>query len=118
MPLQDWSENIVLAELQDDPAFSDDLNTLNEHVEKNTHLDVVLNFANVNYLNSSNLAKLLRLRKLVTITNSRKLILCTVNTHVWGLLLTTGLNRTFEFADNVSIGLASLQIGRTAEPNP
>ena len=117
MPLQDWSENIVLAELQDDPAFSDDLNALNEHVEKNPHLDVVLSFGNVNYLNSSNLAELLRLRKSVTINNQRKLILCSVNTHVWGLFLTTGVNKTFEFADNVTLGLAGLQIGRDGEPD-
>ena len=118
MSLQNWSENIMLAELQDDPAFTDDLNALNEHVEKNLHLDVVLNFANVNYVNSSNLAKLLRLRKLVTINNQRQLILCSVNTHVWGLFLTTGLNKTFEFADEVSVGLAGLEIGRTSEPSP
>jgi len=118
MSLQNWSENIMLAELQDDPAFTDDLNALNEHVEKNLHLDVVLNFATVNYVNSSNLAKLLRLRKLVTINNQRKLILCSVNTHVWGLFLTTGLNKTFEFADEVSVGLAGLEIGRTSEPSP
>ena len=118
MPLQNWSENIILAELQDDPAFTDDLNALNEHVEENPHLDVVLNFASVNYVNSSNLAKLLRLRKLVTINNQRKLILCSVNTHVWGLFLTTGLNKTFEFADEVSVGLAGLEIGRTGEPSP
>ena len=90
MSMQQWSEHIVLVELQDDPAFSDDLVALTEQVEKDPKLDVLLNFANVNYLNSSNLARLLRLRKVVTITNQRKLVLCSVNTHVWGLLLTTG----------------------------
>ncbi len=115
MPLQDWSENIVLAELQDDPGFTDDLNNLNDHVESNPQLDVVLNFAGVNYLNSSNLAKLLRLRKAVTITNQRRLVLCQVNTHVWGLFLTTGLNKTFDFADDVAVGLAGMQIGRSEE---
>jgi len=118
MPLQDWSEHIVLADLQDDPSFSDDLSSLYEQVEKNPHLDVMLNFAGVNYLNSSNLAKLLRLRKLTTIVNQRKLILCSVSTHVWGVFLTTGLNKTFEFADNVSVGLTSLQIDRSKEEAP
>jgi anti-anti-sigma factor len=115
MSIQEWSENILLAELQDDPVFSDDMNALADQVEANTHLDVVLNFSNVNYLNSSNLAKLLRIRKLVTINNQRRMMLCNVNTHVWGLFLTTGLNKTFEFADDVSLGLASLQIARGAE---
>ena len=112
MSIQQWSENIALAELQDDPVFTDDLVALTEQVEKDPTVDVLLNFVHVNYLNSSNLAKLLRLRKAVTVTNGRKLVLCSVNTHVWGLFLTTGLNKTFEFADNVSLGLTALQIGR------
>ena len=113
--LQDWSDNIVLAELQDDPAFTDDLNSLYEKAKENRDLDVVLNFAGVNYVNSSNLAKLLRLRKLVTITNQRKMTLCLVNTHVWGVFLTTGLNKTFEFSDGVSVALAQTQLGRPDE---
>ncbi|MFQ5491704.1 MAG: STAS domain-containing protein [Phycisphaerae bacterium] len=115
MPLQDWSENIVLAELQDDPAFSDDLNALTERVEAHPNLDVLLNFSAINYVNSSNLAAMLRLRKMVTINNRRKLVICSVNTHVWGLLLTTGLNKTFDFADDVSLALAGLQLERSAE---
>ncbi len=112
MSIQRWSEEIILAELLDDPVFTDDLVTLIEDVEKNSGLDVLLNFSQVNFLNSSNLAKLLRLRKAVSVTNGRKLILCSVNTHVWGLFLTTGLNKTFDFADDVSLGLTSLQIDR------
>lgn len=115
MVLQDWSDNIVLAELQDDPAFSDDLNSLYEKAKENPNLDVVLNFAGVNYVNSSNLAKLLRLRKLVTVSNQRKMTLCQVNTHVWGVFLTTGLNKTFEFSDGVSVALAQTQLGRSDE---
>jgi anti-anti-sigma factor len=115
MVLQNWSDNIVLAELQDDPAFTDDLNSLYEKAKENRDLDVVLNFAGVNYVNSSNLAKLLRLRKLVTITNQRKMTLCLVNTHVWGVFLTTGLNKTFEFSDGVSVALAQTQLGRPDE---
>ena len=116
MSLQEWSEQIMLCELQDDPVFTDDLTALAEHVEKHPGMDVVLNFSNVNFLNSSNLAKLLRIRKLVTINNERRMVLCMVSTHVWGLFLTTGLNKTFEFADDVALGLASLQIGRDGEP--
>ncbi len=115
MSLQDWSDTIVVAELQDEPAFSDDLNILTERVEANPNLDVVLNFTAINYLNSSNLAAMLRLRKAVIVNNGRKLMVCSVNTHVWGLLLTTGLNKTFDFADDVSLALAGLQLERSAE---
>lgn len=107
--IESWSENIVIAELQDDPGFADDVNTLNDQVETRKDIDVVLNFASVHYINSSNLAKLLKLRKQL-IGNKRRLMLCGIATSVWGLFLVTGLDKVFEFADDVSIGLASVQI--------
>ncbi|MFH0982314.1 MAG: STAS domain-containing protein [Planctomycetota bacterium] len=110
MTVQNWSENILLADLQDDPAFSDDLAALAEQVAANPNLDVVLDFANVTYLNSSNIAKLLKLRKTACVNNRRKLKLCGVNTHVWGVFLVTGLEQVFEFADDVAMGLAGVQI--------
>ena len=112
MPFQQWSETVVLAELADDPQFSDDLTTIIEQCTENTRLDVLLNFANVNYLNSSNIAKLLKLRKLVTVSNERKLKMCGISTHVWGVFLVTGLDHIFDFVDDVPSGLATLQIER------
>ena len=76
------------------------------------HDDVALNFQGVSFLNSSNIAKLLKLRKIVTVNNKRKLMLCAINTHVWGVFLVTGLDKLFDFADDVASGLASLQIGK------
>jgi stage II sporulation protein AA (anti-sigma F factor antagonist) len=110
--IESWSDNILVVELQDDPAFTDDLNALTEEVSARTDVDVVLNFANVNYLNSSNIAKLLKLRKKI-VGNKRRLVLCEINTTVWGLVLVTGLDKVFEFADNVATGLASVQIAET-----
>ncbi len=37
-------------------------------------------------------------------------MLCGINTKAWGLFLVTGLDKVFEFADNVATGLASVQI--------
>ena len=110
MSVQHWSENILLADLQDDPAFSDDLVAVGEQVAANPNLDVVLNFAQITYLNSSNIARLLKLRKTVCISNRRKLKICGVNTHVWGVFLVTGLEKVFEFTDDVAMGLTSVQI--------
>jgi anti-anti-sigma factor len=110
MAVQLWSENILLADLQDDPSFSDDMAQVAEQVAGNPRLDVVLDFAQVTYLNSSNIAKLLKLRKAVSVTQRRRLKLCGVNTHVWGVFLVTGLEKVFEFADDVAQGLASVQI--------
>ncbi|NLX15079.1 MAG: hypothetical protein GXY44_15715, partial [Phycisphaerales bacterium] len=58
MAIQNWSDNVLLVELADDPQFTDDMTALLETVENRTDLDAVLNFQNVNFLNSSNIAKL------------------------------------------------------------
>ena len=110
MAIQSWSENIVVAKLQDDPSLSDDLNVLIEQFQDQANVDVVLDFANVGYLNSSNIAKLLKLRKVVNLNGQRKLVLCAINSHVWGVFLITGLDKLFEFADDIALGLASIRI--------
>jgi stage II sporulation protein AA (anti-sigma F factor antagonist) len=108
MGIQDWSDNIVVAELGDDPQFSDDVAGLIEGLEQHPR-DVVLNFAAVGFVNSSDVAQLLRLRKLV-LGKGKKLVLCDVNTQVWGVFLVTGLEKVFEFTKDVSTALAGLQL--------
>lgn len=110
MSIKDWSDSIVLAELQDDPQFSDDLNALQELVEKRSGFHVVLDLSGISFLNSSNIAKLLRLRKLMHAKDGGKLRLCAIRTEVWGVFLVTGLDKVFEFGDDVSSALASVQL--------
>ena len=112
MAVEQWSERVLLVELADDPQFTDDLTAVLEQCAQNPQLDIVLNFAQVGYLNSSNIARLLKLRKLVVISNQRKLKLCGINRHVWGVFLVTGLDRIFDVVEDVASGLASLQIGQ------
>lgn len=109
MSVKEWSDNIYLGELQDDPLFSDDLNALQEAVERTPGTHVVLDFSGVNFLNSSNIAKLLKLRKIMTSSKGR-LRLCGINTSAWGVFLVTGLDKIFEFCDDVPSGLASVQL--------
>lgn len=111
MSVEQWSETIILAELSDDPQLTDDLAAIIEQCTGDTRQDVLLNLSGTNYLNSSNIAKLLKLRKLVTINNQRRLKLVGVNTRVWGVFLVTGLDRIFDFVDDVPSGLAALQLG-------
>lgn len=109
MPIQNWSEQIIVAELADDPSFSDEMTVLSEMLnEQQAH--VVMNLADVNFLNSSNLAKLLRLRKQMT-ANARRLILCSVGSMVWSELTVTGLDKIFEFSNDITTALATLQLG-------
>lgn len=111
MPIENWSENVLLVELADDPQFTDDMNGVFEAIEARQDLDVVLNFQNTTFLNSSNIAKLLKLRKIL-VGRHHKLRLCAVSTHVWGVFLVTGLDKIFDVYNDVASGLASLQLGK------
>jgi anti-anti-sigma factor len=110
MAVEQWSDSIILGELIDDPQFTDDITQVIEQCTNSPRHDVLLNFAEVQHLNSSNLAKLLKLRKLVAITNQRRLKLCNINAHVWGVFLVTGLDRIFDVAEDLPTGLAGLQM--------
>jgi len=108
MAIQKWSEEVTLAELGDDPLFSDELGGLLADLDQ-TPSDVVLNLGAVSFVNSSNVAQLLRLRKQIT-NIERRLVLCGVNSQVWGVFQVTGLDKIFQFTNNVSTALAALQI--------
>ena len=75
-----------------------------------------MNFAAVGFINSSNVASLLRLRKQMILDQSR-LVLCGVNTQVWGIFLVTGLDKIFELTNDIATALATLQLanGETEE---
>jgi len=99
MTIQNWSDDIILAELADDPQYTDETAALADTLSaKPGH--VVLNLGAVTFLNSSNIARLLRLRKQL-INAGKKLILCGVNDQVWGVFLVTGLDKIFEFTNDV-----------------
>ncbi|MHC4217924.1 MAG: STAS domain-containing protein [Planctomycetota bacterium] len=111
MPLQEWSESTLIAEMNDEPLFSEDFDALAARLEEDRDSvpDVIMNLKDVTRLNSSNLAQLLRLRKIV-LTAHRRVRICSVGDDVWSVFLTTGLDKMFEFTDDVSTSLASLQI--------
>lgn len=114
MSLTDWSESIIIAELAEEPAFSDDMTALLSRIEDlqdtDTKMpDVIVNLAEVDYLNSSNIAQLLRLRKRLVACGSR-LRVCSVGDQVWGVILVTGLDKLFDFHSDVATALASLHI--------
>jgi anti-anti-sigma factor len=109
MAIQKWSDDITVVELADDPQLTDELGALMDAYEAEP-TNVVLNFAAVSFINSSNVARLLRLRKMV-MSAGKRLVLCDVNTQVWGVLLVTGLDKIFQFTEDVSTALAAVQLG-------
>jgi anti-anti-sigma factor len=116
MPVHEWSDEILLAELASEPEFSDDIAAVNDLLDAEAH-HVVLNLAAVGHLNSSNLAQLLRVRKRVT-EAERALFLCAVPDEVWGVLLVTGLDKVFNVAEDVPSALASLQMDSSPGTRP
>jgi anti-anti-sigma factor len=108
MPIENWSEQVSVVHLADDPQFTDDLDGM-EHRLSQGKTHAVLDFAAVHFINSSNLARLLKLRKRMNAEGS-KLVLCNVTTQVWGAFLVTGLDKVFEFSDNVPTALATVQM--------
>ena len=62
MPVERWSDQVSVARLADDPQFTDDLQSLQDEMEQRS-VNAVLDFSSVHYINSSNIARLLRLRK-------------------------------------------------------
>lgn len=111
MPVNEWSESIVIAELTDEPAFSEDMESLLRSLDEadDDLPDVIVNLQGAKRVNSSNLSQLLRLRKRLTQAD-RRLRICSVNDTVWSVFLMTGLDNVFDFTEDVSTSLASLQI--------
>ena len=108
----DWSEDIVIANLSDEPALSDELSTLVQRVESCEPQQtprIVLNFGDVTYVNSSNIAQLLRLRRLLDGVG-KGMKLCSVGDQVWSVFMVTGLDKVFDFTENPAAAIAMLQI--------
>ncbi len=106
MPIEKWSESVLIAHLANDPQFSEDISAI-DPIDK--ALAAVLDFASVHFINSSNIAQLLRLRRRL-ISAGGKLILCGIPNPVWSTFLLTGLDKIFDFSENVLTALATLQI--------
>jgi anti-anti-sigma factor len=122
VPINEWSDSIQIAELQNDPSFSEDMGALAVYYQRCADdrkagradaraRDAVLDFRHVQFLNSSNIAQLLRVRKLVGLAGGQVRI-CSVSDRIWGVLLATDLDRIFDFSEDVTTALAAMQLSR------
>lgn len=108
MAIQRWADTVVGATLQDDPAFTEDLDALIKELRGNKDADVILDLSNVGYVNSSNITTLLKLQKIV-IDNRRVMKLCALPAEVREVLQVSGLLRNFQLAPDVRGALAAVQ---------
>jgi len=109
MGIQNWSEDIILVDLPQEPNMGEELKTVTEMVRDRGDCDVVVDFSSVDIVTSSSLSKLLRLRKLLADCGHR-LVFCGVAAATRGIFTVTGLDGIFELADDKFVALASLQM--------
>lgn len=109
MGIQNWSEEILLVDLPQEPELGDELKTVTEMVRNRGDCDVVVDFSSVDIVTSSSLSKLLRLRKLL-VDCGHRLVFCNVAPATKGIFTVTGLDGIFELVDDKFVALAGLQI--------
>jgi anti-anti-sigma regulatory factor len=112
MPITEWSDDIALVDLGQEPQLSDDLGALIASLDgpgaQARH--AVLDMREVRMLTSSNIASLLRLRKIQKLSKKR-LVVARVSDRIWAVFLTAGLDEMFETSSDVGTALASIQLG-------
>ena len=109
MGIQNWSDNIVLVSLEQEPQLSEDLQLAAAIAEDGQNRDIVVDFQQVSMITSSSIAKLLKVRKILN-DNDRKLILTSVNPQIFNVFVVTGLDNVFEFVDERFLAIAGLQM--------
>ncbi|MCA9278865.1 MAG: STAS domain-containing protein [Phycisphaeraceae bacterium] len=109
-----WSDDIVVVELEDEPSLSDELSSVADRLKAEPNRHVVLDCSRVTYLNSSNIGQLLKLRKIL-MDAGQQMRLCGVTDAVWTLMLATGLDKVFVFAPDPLTALAGLQLEGASE---
>jgi len=109
MSVQNWSDNIILVNLAKEPQMGEDLQMTIEMVAESGGCDVVVDFAEIEIVTSSSIAKLLKLRKAVQ-DCGRRLVLSSVVPQTKGIFTVTGLENIFEFVDDQFMGLAGVQL--------
>jgi anti-anti-sigma factor len=112
MPIENWSEHVIIVKLLNDPHVGEDLQAAAELAARKP-LGVAVDLSALKFINSSQLARLLKLRKTVS-TAGQRLVLCGADAQVWSAFLVTGLDKIFDFADALPTALASIQLAHPA----
>lgn len=109
MGIQNWADNVILVNLAKEPDMGEELQTVIEMTTSDAIPDVVVDFADVDIVTSSSIAKLLKLRKVLH-DNGRTLLFSTVRPKTKSIFNVTGLDSVFDFVEDQFIALASLQM--------
>ena len=109
MGIKNLSKDVLLVELPSkSPKITRELKAVNETVSKKGSCDIIIDFSGVEIINSANISNLLILHNLLQ-KSGHRLILCNVATVTKCIFVVAGLNEVFEFADDRSSALATVQ---------
>jgi len=109
MGIQNWSDDVILVELPQEPQIADEISAVIEMARDRGDCDVVIDFEEVDIVTSSSLSSLLKLRKLLSDCQQR-LVFCNVAPATKSIFTITGIDSIFEFVDNKAIALTGLQM--------
>ncbi|RKY05844.1 MAG: hypothetical protein DRP66_10020 [Planctomycetota bacterium] len=109
MGVQQWSDNIILLNLAQEPQLGEELQAAIAMATDKGDCDVVVDFAEVDIITSSSIAKLLKLRK-VLVDCEHRLVLSSQKPRVYKVFTLTGLDSVFEFVEDQFLALAGLQM--------
>jgi len=108
MPIESCTEDTIVVDLPAEQEMRTELESLIETVSLRGRCDVVIDFSRVDIVTSSSFCRLLKLRKLLA-DRGHRLVLCGLAANTKGIFAMIGLDRVFEFVDDKSAALKSLQ---------
>ena len=108
MSIESWSEDILLVDLPSGLETANELRAVVGIVRCRRNCDVIIDFASVETVNSSDIAELMKIRNLL-IECECQLVLCNVSRLITGVFVVTELSQVFVFADDVPMALKHVQ---------
>ncbi|MBN2271518.1 MAG: STAS domain-containing protein [Sedimentisphaerales bacterium] len=109
MPIQQWSDEIIIVDLPDEVETTKELVSVVEFLADKTNFNVVIDFTGVAQISSAGLLRLLQLRQL-TASGGRRLVLCNIDPSTEELFSVTGLNDVFDLTADKFSALATLEM--------
>ena len=108
MGIDHSSHGILTVDLLAEPEMGTELEKVAEIAREEADCDVIVDFSSVDIITSSNIAKLLKLQKLLHGFGHR-LVLCGLISATKQIFKLAGLDQVLDFADDKSAALASVK---------
>lgn len=108
MGIQNFSEDVLLVTLPEQPQQGNELETVSRMLRGEADCDVLIDFCSVQMLTSETISGLIVLDGLLSVYG-RQLVLCNVSPPIKGIFERAGLVAVFEFADTELAGLQRIR---------